>query len=402
MDRANSQAESEYVIRFGGPGQPSIPRYTRYNDNCIQHDRICILTFPLQPASEKWTVLDNQKRRPNYPYLRARYGHHVVQPTGRTEPMRFEEFLNSMEAGEEIYLRDWHLLRECQKEGDEESFYTTPQWVADDWLNAYLDTDGDDDYRFVYMGASGTCTTLHVDVFNSFSWSANICGIKKWTFFPPFQSAYLTNARGDTIADIRTASPTEFPAFHMHTTPIIIYQRPGELVFVPSRWYHQVENIGETISINHNWCNARNIDTIFENLETDLAYIRNAIGEHRIEMGEDEWDPHCQMMLRANNAGFGYEMLWDFLVFHAGRLLMLKDQGRHRSSVPPWEDEDAVADGMKKVTALWARLMKDEWAALHPTSDEHLALFRRLEYEVLTQDQRRSAALTGTDCELLC
>lgn len=28
-------------------------------------------------------------------------------------------------------------------------------------------------------------TPFHADVFRSFSWSANICGRKKWIFYPP-------------------------------------------------------------------------------------------------------------------------------------------------------------------------------------------------------------------------
>lgn len=31
-------------------------------------------------------------------------------------------------------------------------------------------------------------------------------------------------------------------------------QQPGEILFVPSAWYHQVDNVTDTISINHNVC----------------------------------------------------------------------------------------------------------------------------------------------------
>ena len=54
-------------------------------------------------------------------------------------------------------------------------------------MNEFWDVrdDIDDDYRFVYMGPKGTWTPFHADVFRSFSWSANICGRKRWIFFPP-------------------------------------------------------------------------------------------------------------------------------------------------------------------------------------------------------------------------
>ncbi|KAJ6876391.1 hypothetical protein NC652_035688 [Populus alba x Populus x berolinensis] len=80
--------------------------------------------------------------------------------------------------------------------------YRTPLFFCDDWLNLYLDhyrmhNDSDtcqendgiscSDYRFVYMGAKGSWTPLHADVFRSYSWSANVCGKKKWLFLPPSQ-----------------------------------------------------------------------------------------------------------------------------------------------------------------------------------------------------------------------
>ena len=36
-------------------------------------------------------------------------------------------------------------------------------------------------------------------------------------------------------------------------------QEPGETIFVPSGWHHTVENLDDSLSINHNWLNAHNI-----------------------------------------------------------------------------------------------------------------------------------------------
>ena len=33
-----------------------------------------------------------------------------------------------------------------------------------------------------------------------------------------------------------------------------VVQEAGETIFVPSGWYHQVTNLVDTVSINHNWC----------------------------------------------------------------------------------------------------------------------------------------------------
>lgn len=115
-------------------------------------------------------------------------------------------------------------------------------FFCDDWLNLYLDnfrmnaySDSYQqnkeiccsDYRFVYMGVkgvilalmksssgdvfniilhfslqrdeqpntyfllsllfAGSWTPLHADVFRSYSWSANVCGKKRWFFLDPSQ-----------------------------------------------------------------------------------------------------------------------------------------------------------------------------------------------------------------------
>ena len=70
------------------------------------------------------------------------------------------------------------------------SAYRTPKFFASDWLNEFWDErnksfDGNDDYKFVYVGPANSWTPLHSDVFGSFSWSANIVGAKRWIFFQP-------------------------------------------------------------------------------------------------------------------------------------------------------------------------------------------------------------------------
>ena len=41
------------------------------------------------------------------------------------------------------------------------------------------------DYRFTYIGTTGTFTPLHRDVYGSYSWSSNVIGRKRWWLIPP-------------------------------------------------------------------------------------------------------------------------------------------------------------------------------------------------------------------------
>lgn len=61
---------------------------------------------------------------------------------------------------------------------------------------------------FIYMWHScwtplhvytGTWTPLHADVFRSYSWSANVCGKKRWLFLPPSQSHLLFDRQDNNV-----------------------------------------------------------------------------------------------------------------------------------------------------------------------------------------------------------
>jgi len=71
-----------------------------------------------------------------------------------------------------------------------------------------------------------------------------------------------------------------------------VVQNAGEIIFVPSGWYHQVHNLVRTgrwclrwflllpcpsqdnvISINHNWANAFNADGMLEHIESELKRV---------------------------------------------------------------------------------------------------------------------------------
>lgn len=97
-------------------------------------------------------------------------------------------------------------------------------------------------------------------------------------------------------------------------------QNPGEAVFVPSGWYHQVWNLEDTISVNHNWVNGCNINTVWESLKNNLKITKKEIEDCR---DMDNFEEHCQVMLNAH-FGMNYKLFYEFLTYIAqSRLNML-------------------------------------------------------------------------------
>ena len=190
---------------------------------------------------------------------------------------------------DDLYLKDWHIDRAKGLEFE----YSVPEAFRDDWLNWYWKScrGGVDDYSFLYIGGKDTFTALHHDVCCSNSWSFNLFGRKKWTLWAPSElhklALYYT---ADNTLDNRSNSPadiTKNEIIHedsdaskidsdinrinngcvVHTSTdfvkdardgcydkekypgvssakqTVLYQGVDDVIFVPSGWYHQVENI---------------------------------------------------------------------------------------------------------------------------------------------------------------
>lgn len=90
-----------------------------------------------------------------------------------------------------------------------------------------------------------------------------------------------------------------------------IIQLADEAIFVPSGWYHQVWNLDDTISVNHNWFNSCNIKSIWSTLEQNLVSVQNEIDNCR-EM--ENFIQHCQIILKSC-FGINYRDLYRLLKF---------------------------------------------------------------------------------------
>jgi hypothetical protein len=300
-------------------------------------------------CTPSWTIPTPQGLKPNFRYLREHYGNSTVivaicgvqeYNDQKRKQMKFSEYIdywcnlttrsycreNCNKGGDEfhtiyssdpnlLYLKDWHIVKEYPNE----IIYKLPVIFSDDWINSYWDQrKPNDDYRFVYMGPRGSWTPFHVDVFRSYSWSTNICGKKLWILYPPHQEPFLKDLTGKTPYDISIAVDEKlFPNFSKSTKPIRFIQEAGETVFIPSYWYHQVHNLDDTISINHNWGNACNIDLMWKFLKEELKLVETAIDDCRDTFTPEEYEEHCQLMLRSS-AGINFVEFFE-LIQHAAQ-----------------------------------------------------------------------------------
>lgn len=194
----------------------------------------------------------------------------------------------SNEGGEEVsreYLKDWHLVQLLQsRKADDEDvsralpLYKTPEYFERDLLNNFLAKYSDGgDYKFVYWGPSGSITRLHSDVLHSFSWSYNVTGSKKWTF-------YIPNTNSESGSSDENADRS-----------FDVIQNKGETIFVSSQIKHEVVNLVETLSINHNWITSANIDNTWQCICSEINAIEREIKEWEV-IPEDDFEARENML----------------------------------------------------------------------------------------------------------
>ncbi|KAK5645745.1 hypothetical protein RI129_004209 [Pyrocoelia pectoralis] len=263
-------------------------------------------------SSKLWIKEDS----PNFSYLQQTYGDSVVsvtncdrQSTYNQQPVKwkFRDYLdywenrisNSNEST--LYVKDWHLKNENPKD----DFYDIPLYFASDWLNEYLIENSIDDYRFVYMGVNGTWSPFHVDVMTSYSWSTNVFGQKLWVLFPPGEEEHFYDSLGNLPND---TTDVKNKGKHFE-----IVQNPGDAMFVPSNWHHQVWNVTDTISINHNWINGCNLHNVWKAMEKNLMEVKIEINDCS---DMENFLDHSQLMLKAS-FGFNFKEYFEFMLYIA-------------------------------------------------------------------------------------
>ena len=329
-DTINIPIKRKFHLKI--PGFAEIPRqsenlqYNEFFEQNLCENRPCILS---SECTKSWNSTRDWRNADNTPNLN--FFEELISKDEKV-PISFcnKRYFNSQECKEEPigsffdywrkksavdkddcrYLKDWHFYRDWNSQYNA---YTTPSYFCSDWLNEWWElrngSEYRNDYRFVYIGPKNSWTPFHADVFGSFSWSANIVGKKRWIFFPPGEEVKLKDSLGNLVYDVESSESDEMEAKNGCAQRFEIIQGAGEIIFVPSGWHHQVLNLEDTISINHNWLNGCNIGYVFQLLQAELRKVELEIKDCK---EDDNWPEMCQDLLRASY-GMNYHDLISLL-----------------------------------------------------------------------------------------
>ena len=111
----------------------------------------------------------------------------------------------------------------------------------------------------LWISGADAKTPLHYDVHHNFL--TQHWGIKKVRLYPPGQAANLypsPDAKFPHCSQINvfdSAAHVNYPLYHRAQAECVEFVlEPGHILYIPPRWWHAVETVEPSISINYWWC----------------------------------------------------------------------------------------------------------------------------------------------------
>ncbi|HEY2091585.1 MAG TPA: cupin-like domain-containing protein [Thermoanaerobaculia bacterium] len=112
-------------------------------------------------------------------------------------------------------------------------------------------------WKWIYMGPPRSGSAMHRDFLGTSAWNVLFAGEKAWRFYPPSDEPPLF-AEGEGWSCV---------------------QRPGDIIYTPSNWWHQVRNETCTLALTENFINETNGHYLCAEDESDRR-ILTLLAEH--------------------------------------------------------------------------------------------------------------------------
>ena len=117
----------------------------------------------------------------------------------------------------------------------------------------------------LFISPRGARTSLHVDPWGSCAILCQLYGYKRWYLYAPDQAAYLGNSFG--VVDVTRPDMKKFPEFPRATLTLDCVLAPGEAIYVPNGWFHQVECDSDAVSVTWNFVHCARASAMIEWLQ---------------------------------------------------------------------------------------------------------------------------------------
>ncbi|XP_071511347.1 uncharacterized protein [Diadema antillarum] len=148
-------------------------------------------------------------------------------------------------------------------------------------------------------GTAHSRSALHIDPYNWTGTNAVIWGKKRWKLYPPGQDdlLYATSNpnSGFPLNCHKYGSPLDafdpdlikYPKFEQ-ARALQVQQNPGELLIIPSGWFHQAFNVRETFAISSQVMNSANYRVVLTEIAKAGNFPDSRIPEYLEDLSPSE------------------------------------------------------------------------------------------------------------------
>ncbi|MBN3942868.1 MAG: cupin-like domain-containing protein [Nostoc sp.] len=225
-------------------------------------------------ASTKWTL----------DFFREKYGpvktdgvRDVRERKNGTDmniSMNIADYMDYLETGDSeqsLYLFDFHMFEHPELYED----FEVPVYCRNklEVLPEKLFAKYFMQYFYLLIGSKKSSVGLHIDALCTQGWLAAIYGRKRFILIPPDQQKFVYDGEVDTFnPDLK-----KFPLY-VNVKPVEFILSPGELLYIPSMWWHQAENLENTIALTFNTVNEENFEMVIHAASEVNPIIANLLG----------------------------------------------------------------------------------------------------------------------------
>lgn len=196
-------------------------------------------------------------------------------------------------SGFKMKLANYFLYLETQQDDkplylfDQNYDENAPEMMKEYAIPAHFEEDlfkhtGDErpPWRWILYGPEGSGAPFHIDPRGTSAWNTVIYGKKRWALYPRNIQPPGVGPHDDDYYDAPSSLKWLMNIYPLilrkELKPLECLQLPGETLFLPSGWWHQVYNTEETMAVTHNFASTSN----FERVINELTLNRDTFSGH--------------------------------------------------------------------------------------------------------------------------
>ena len=229
--------------------------------------------FLLTEPVKKWKVFDQWRQD----VLLDLHGKTVFRAESVDWPLNaYVEYMKNTNDESPLYLFDRSFAEKMNLEVGEAGDYVTPNCFKEDLFTVLGEQRPD--HRWLIIGPERSGSTFHKDPNSTSAWNAVVRGSKYWIMFPAFSippGVHMSEDQSEVTSPLSIAE--WLLTFHEEArrTPGCLEGvcGEGEVVHVPSGWWHLVVNLEPAIAITQNFVPRSHLDSVIRFLRDKVDQV---------------------------------------------------------------------------------------------------------------------------------